>query len=107
MEFLKLKEKLSLCPYEDICDQQKFILTSEEIFKEEKVITQHEVENKQLKEENKKVRKENEQLRKNNVVTDAETKESIEKPKEIKSPEENKNMTDYYPNWFDKNKFKK
>ena len=25
---------------------------------------------------------------------------------EIKSPKENKNTTDYYPNWFDKNKFK-
>ena len=24
-----------------------------------------------------------------------------------KSPEEDKNTTDYYPNWFDKNKFKK
>ena len=57
---------------------------SEEIFKEEKIITQHDVENKQLKEENEKLRKEeneklrkeeneklrkeNEQLRKNNVV---------------------------------------
>ena len=30
----------------------------------------------------------NEQLRNNNVVKDAEIKESIEKPKEIKSPEE-------------------
>ena len=27
-------------------------------------------------------------------------------PKEITSLEEDKNMTDYYPNWFDKNKFK-
>ena len=26
---------------------------------------------------------------------------------EIKIPKENKNATDYYPNWFDKNKFKK
>ena len=26
---------------------------------------------------------------------------------EIKSPKEDKNATDYYPNWFDKNKFKK
>ena len=26
---------------------------------------------------------------------------------EIKSPKEDKNTTDYYPNWFDKNKFKK
>ena len=95
---------------------------SEKIFKEEKIITQHDVENKQLKEENEKLRKEeneklrkeeneklrkeNEQLRKNNVVKDAEIKESIEKPKEIKSPEEDKNTTDSYPNWFDKNKFK-
>ena len=36
----------------------------------------------------------------------SEIKESKEKPKEIKSPEEVKNMTDSYPNWFDKNKFK-
>ena len=80
----------------------------------EKRFIQHDVENKQLKEENEKLRKEeneklrkeNEQLRKNNVVKDAEIKESIEKPKEIKSPEEDKNTTDSYPNWFDKNKFK-
>ena len=32
-------------------------------------------------------------------------KESKEKPKEIKSPEEDKNTTDSYPNLFDKNKF--
>ena len=51
---------------------------SEEIFKEEKIITQKDVENKQLKEEseklrneeNEKLRKENEQLRKNNLVKD-------------------------------------
>ena len=56
------------------------------------------------KEENEKVesrKEENEKLRKNNV--DAKTKESIEKLIEIKSLEEDKNMTD----WFDKNKFKK
>ena len=90
---------------------------------QEKIITQHDVENKQLKEENEKLRKEeneklrkeeneqlrkeNEQLRKNNVVKDAEIKESIEKPKEIKSPKEDKNTTDHHPNWFDKNKFKR
>ena len=95
---------------------------SEEIFKEEKIITQHDVENKQLKEENEKLRKEeneklrkeeneklrkeNEQLRKNNVVKDFEIKDSIEKPKEIKSPEEDKSATYSYLNWFDKNKFK-
>ena len=90
---------------------KEFILMLEENF------TQHDVENKQLKEENEKLRKEeneklrkeeneklrkeNEQLRKNNVVKDAEIKESIEKPKEIKSLEEDKNATDSYPNWFD------
>ena len=47
LEFLKLKEKLGLCLYEVICDEQEFILTSEEIFKEEKVFTQHDVKNKQ------------------------------------------------------------
>ena len=45
-------------------------------------------------------------MRKNDVVKDADIKELIEKPKEIKSLEEDKNMTDSYPNWFDKNKFK-
>ena len=115
LEFLKLKEKLGLCLYEDICDEQELISMSEEIFKEEKIITQHDVENKQLKEENEKVesrkvesrkeeneklKKENEQLRKNNV--DVKIKESIEKPIEIKSLEEDKNTTD----WFDRNKFK-
>ena len=107
LEFLKLKEKLGLCLYEDICDEQELISMSEEIFKEEKIITQHDVENKQLKEENEQLRKENEQLRKNNIVKDAEIRELIEKLKEIKSPKEDKNTTDYYPNWFDRNKFEK
>ena len=109
LEFLKLKEKLGFCLYEDICDKQELISMSEEIFKEEKIITHHDVENKQLKEENEKVesrkknekiKKENEQLRKNNV--DVKIKESIEKPIQRKSLEEDKNMTD----WFDRNKFK-
>ena len=93
---------------------------SEEIFKEEKIITQHDVENRQLrveeneklrkeeneklrKEKNKKLRKENEQLRKNNIVIDATIKEPIE----IKSFKEYKNMADNYLNWFDRNKFEK
>ena len=79
LEFLKLKEKLGLCLYEDICDEQELISMSEEIFKEEKIITQHDVENKQLKEENEQLRKENEQLRKNNVAKDATIKESTKK----------------------------
>ena len=60
-------------------------------------------ENEQWKEENEQLRKENGQLRKNNVVKDATIKEWIE----IKSPKEDKNTTDDYPNWFDRNKFKK
>ena len=77
VEFLMLKEKLGLCLYEVICDEQE----SEEIF------TQHDVENEQL-------RKENEQLRKNNVTKDATIKESME----IKSPKKDENTTV----WFDK-----
>ena len=103
LEFLKFKEKLGLCRYENICDQQELISTLKELFKEEKIITSHDVENKQLKEENEKLRKENEQLRKNNVVKDA----TIKEPMEIKSPKEDKNTTDYHPDWFDRNKFDK
>ena len=31
LEFLKLKEKLGLCLYEGVCDEQELISTSEEI----------------------------------------------------------------------------
>ena len=44
---MKLKEKLRLCFYEDICDEKQFILISEKSF------VQHDVKNKQLKEEKK------------------------------------------------------
>ena len=46
LEFLKLKEKLGLCLYENICDEQEFILMSGKSF------IQHDDENKQLKNEN-------------------------------------------------------
>ena len=59
-------EKLGLCLYEDIYDKQELISTLEEIFKEEKKFTQHDVQNKELKEENKQLKEENEQLRKEN-----------------------------------------
>ena len=90
LEFLKLKEKLGLYLYEDICDEEDFILMSE------KIITYHDIENKQLKEENKKLNEnenENENKNKNKIVKDANIKEE---PKEIKSL-----------HWLDKNKFKK
>ena len=97
-----------MCLYKVICDEQEFISTSEEIFKEENFFTQHDVENnqlkeenEQLKEENEQLRKENEQLRKNNVVKDA----TIKKPIEIKRFKEDKNMADNCFNWFDRNKF--
>ena len=89
LEFLELKEKLGLCIYEDICDEQEFILMSE------KIITQHDAENKQLKEQNKKLNvneneneneSENEKFLKNKIVKDANIKEVIEEPKEIKRP---------------------
>ena len=101
LEFLKLKGNLDLCLYQAICNERELISMSEEIFKEEKIFTQHDVENKQLKEESEKLRKENEKLRKenvqltkNNLVKGSEIKESTEKSKEIKSPEEDKNTTD-------------
>ena len=122
LEFLKLKEKLCLCLDENICDEQELISRSDKSFKEENIFTQHDVKSKQLKEENEKLRKEenqklrneeneqlrkeNEQLRKNNIVKEAEIKESIEKTIEIKIFEEDKNMTDSYPNRCHKNKFK-
>ena len=56
-EFLKLRKKLGLCFYQVICDEQEFISTSEEIFKEVKIFTQHNVKNKQLNEENEQLRK--------------------------------------------------
>ena len=59
-----------------------------------------------MKEENEQLRKENEQLRKNNIAKDVEIQESIKKPIEIKRPQEDKNKTDYYLNWFDRDKFK-
>ena len=67
----------------------------------EKKIIQHDVENKQLKEENKELNgneneNENKKFEKNKRIKDANIKELIEEPKDIKS---------LY--WIDKNKFKK
>ena len=87
----------------------------EEIFKKENIFTQNDVKNEKVrkgenekvkKEDNEKLKKENEQLRKNNVVEEFEIKESIKKPKEIKTLGKDQNTTDDYPNWIGKNKFK-
>ena len=45
LEFLKLKEKLGLCLYEGICDEQQFISMLEDILKEENIFSQHDVQN--------------------------------------------------------------
>ena len=50
LEFLKLKGKLGFCLYKEICDENEFILKSEESF------IQHDLKNKQLKKENKKTK---------------------------------------------------
>ena len=38
LEFLKLKEKLGFCLYEDICDKQELISTSEEFLKKKLIL---------------------------------------------------------------------
>ena len=59
----------------------------------EKIITHHDIENKQLKKENEKLNvneneneNQNEKFKKDKIVKDASIKELMEEPKEIKSP---------------------
>ena len=65
LQFLKLKGKLGLCIYEDICDEKEFILMSEKVF------IQHDVENEKLRNENEKLETRNEkvEMRNEKVVT--------------------------------------
>ena len=98
VEFLMLKEKLGLCPYEVICNEEDFILMPE---------IQNDIE--KLKQENKKSIKTkiSEESTEEPIETEI-SEESIkiknsEEPIEIKSPEKNENITD----WYDENKFKK
>ena len=53
LEFLKLKEKLGLCFYEDICNEQELVSISEEILKKENVFTQPDIENEKVRKEKK------------------------------------------------------
>ena len=73
LEFLKLKEKLGLCIYEEICDEKEFVLMSEKSF------IKHDVDNKKLKEDDKSKNKnenknknekknENEQFERNKII---------------------------------------
>ena len=83
-----LKEKLGLCPYEVICDEQEFILPEiQDYIKELKKENKESIEIKSPKEP------------KEIKISKESTEESIE----IKSSKENENTTD----WFDKNKFQK
>ena len=85
VEFLMLKEKLGLCPYEVICDEKEFILMPER---------QHDVG--QLKKENKGSMK----IKSLEVLAEKaieiKSPEENEKTIEIKSPEEDENTTDCY-----------
>ena len=79
----------------------KTFVMKEFILMSGKIITYHDIENKQLKKENKKLNvneneneNENENKNKNKIVKDVNIKELIEEPKEIKSL-----------NCLDKNKF--
>ena len=79
LELLKLKEKLGLCLYEDICDEQGFILTSEKRF------IQHDVENKQLKKDN-----ENEKLETRNEKLESRNEKLETRNEKVEMTNENK-----------------
>ena len=88
-EFLMLKEKLGLCPYEVICDEKEFALMPE---------IQDDIEEfKRENEESMKIKSSKKSTKKSIKIKSPE--ESIE----IKSPEKDENTR----NWYDKNKFKK
>ena len=88
VEFLMLKEKLGLCPYGVICDEQDFILP--EILDDTE----------ELKKEN----KEPIEIKSSDESTEEPIEIKIsEESIEIKRPKKDENMTD----WYDKNKFKK
>ena len=98
VEFLMLKEKLGLCPYEVICNEEDFILMPE---------IQNDIE--KLKQENKKSIKTKISEESTEEPIETEISEESIKTKlseeriEIKSPEKNENITD----WYNENKFKK
>ena len=106
IEFLILKEKLGLCPYEVICDEQEFILPEikddiKELKKENKksIKIKSSEEPKKIKISKESIKIKSPEEPKEIKISEELTEESIE----IKSPEENENTTD----WFDENEFKK
>ena len=100
LEFLKLKVKLGLCIYEEICDEKESILTSEKSF------IQRDVENEKLKNENE---NENEKLETRNEKAETRDEKLEMRNEKVEMTNEN-NIIKEEPkslNWFDKNKFKK
>ena len=87
VEFLMVKEKFGLCPYEVIYHEKKFILPEIQDDIEENVKSTEIKSFEELKKENEK-------------STEIKT---FEESTEIKSPKEDENTT----NWFDKNKLDK
>ena len=73
LEFLKLKEKLGLCIYKDICDEKKFILMSEKSFiqhdvENEKIWTENDNDNENENENENENKNENEHFKKKKIV---------------------------------------
>ena len=84
-EFLMLTEKLGLCPYEVICDEQEFILMPE------------------IQDDTEQLKKENEEPKEIKTSKEPMEIEISKEPIKINSPEKDENTTD----WYDKNNFKK
>ena len=84
-EFLMLTEKLGLCPYEVICDEQEFILMPE------------------IQDDTEQLKKENEEPKEIKTSEEPMEIEISNEPIKINSPKKDENTTD----WYDKNNFKK
>ena len=111
LQFLKLKEKIGLCIYEEICDEKEFIVMPEKVF------IQHDVENEKLRNENEKLETRNEkvEMRNEKVETRNEKRETRNEKVEMRNENKQfkrKNILKEEPevikslNWIDKNKFK-
>ena len=108
LEFLKLKEKLGLCIYEEICDETEFILTSKIFFLE------HDVGNEKSKKENKKIETRNEKVGTRNEKLEMRNEKVEARYEKVQMTNENEHFKKINiikeepksPNWIDKNKFK-
>ena len=101
-EFLMLREKFDLCPYEVICDEKEFILMPE-IQNDAKALKKENKESIKIKNSDKSTNESIKIKRSDKSIkiesSDKLTDESIE----IKSPNNDENTTD----WYDKDKFEK